>query len=1083
MIGQIIAAKYKVIQELGSGHSGTVYLALDPYKQNVAVKCLTSEYNEKDLKRFQEEFVTLRSLTHPHIAQPLDFGYDSEIGQYFFVTEYIKGRTLNKAFINKKTPQRLEYMVQILEALDYMHRQGLYHCDIKPANILVTDDEDVKIIDFDVATRGTKVIGGTPSYFPPEILADPSLKPNPKTDIYSLGATFYRCLTKKKPYSAKTISDLRKAHQKEKPSLPSELDNKLEDVWNTLIMGMIHVNPSQRYSTASAILQQIYPLLGNKQSILSKDEILYRLSQRGISIGKEKIIDKVKDHLKGNYNKANYPEKIWLIESQRDCGATSLMDEIKTEVQLAGLKCYQWNRYSQNYPNDFPFVWIIDDIDRIRLSDDSEKWQDCLSFIKEIVFKGQEQSWWIILGGVAKKKDLPQDLQTILQDNSHSFELKPWSLEEVKKWLEDIFQSKNIPHFLLNKIYESSNGIPQKCIDSLRNYLSRGLILNENGHWIKDLYSPSQLFIKQFDIHDNSQGFSIYDKLNQSEKKLITIMSLLYEPMPVEFFVAYFGNIDLLRDIRKLESQSYILDKNGSYFISHHQLKNEALRALSEKEKIKIYDQLSQLATDTKFHSFFSQEAHYYYQAHASNKALAYQAWDYFGELYLKKGLWNSALKIYEEAEELIPQDNLHKKIELSIKKGRCLIPMLRLEEAEKIFQKLLSDIPQLSNQNSSDCAKIYERLGVIALKKSELSEARGYFEKGLEILGDFREPLDQYLALRNFLASIDMMENKFEQAIQDYEETYILSQRLPPEKRRILTNNDLGYAYLKSGQNEKAIEHWLGLIQDLESRDDKTPLIRVYYQLGQSYLNNDEDDKALQFLEKAKQSSQGLQNFEMELRIFNALANLYNKENKDDKALEMYEKALECTFQVSEPYSTAVILINMGALCNSSKQFAQAKHALNQAINYLSTIEKSKEKHTSLYQIIYRELAKASAELLQAEDSLDYAEKSHKLSESTALSQSEEFETLLTLWQAYSINKDKENSIKIEQILKEKAINQEEKQSRFQKVEMENQRLRLLIQKRGTQKKPSLSHKNKKLSPKINLSKTATTLVLKDSA
>ncbi len=265
--------KYKILKELGKGHSGSVLLGEDPQGHKVAIKCLSRQYNDASLKRFRREFVILRSLIHPHIAQPFDFGYDGELKRYFFVAEYVRGVTLSEAIRKAGEKEALRLFAQSLQALDYLHRHGVYHCDLKPANILVTSEGEVKLIDFDVASRGTLAIGGTPPFLSPELVADLRSPPNPRTDLYSLGVTFYLCLTGHKPYPAKNLAELRRMLSSVIPRLPTQLKADLSPYWDGLLMGMLQKNPSQRFSTASAVLQNVLLLMGEKKNFLSVGDV------------------------------------------------------------------------------------------------------------------------------------------------------------------------------------------------------------------------------------------------------------------------------------------------------------------------------------------------------------------------------------------------------------------------------------------------------------------------------------------------------------------------------------------------------------------------------------------------------------------------------------------------------------------------------------------------------------------------------------------------------------------------------------------------------------------------------------------
>ncbi|MBL7685417.1 MAG: serine/threonine protein kinase, partial [Deltaproteobacteria bacterium] len=185
-----IDGKYEVIQKLGSGLSGEVVLAKDD-QTSYALKFLKSSQQsfskEEAIANFKNEFSLLKELHHPNVAKIHDFGYEAKEDRYYFATEYIDGPDLLTACQNK-SPDEIELlMVQALRALEYLHSHAIYHFDLKPQNILTTNNKDhpqqVKIIDFGLAGYKPKgKMAGTPSYMPPEVIL--GHQPDGRADLY-----------------------------------------------------------------------------------------------------------------------------------------------------------------------------------------------------------------------------------------------------------------------------------------------------------------------------------------------------------------------------------------------------------------------------------------------------------------------------------------------------------------------------------------------------------------------------------------------------------------------------------------------------------------------------------------------------------------------------------------------------------------------------------------------------------------------------------------------------------------------------------------------------------------------------------
>jgi predicted Ser/Thr protein kinase len=256
MIGQTIG-KYRILERLGSGGTGTVYKAFDEsLERDVAIKVLNRGLTEPAiLKRFRVEATTLARLNHPAIATIYDF---VECGdELLIVLEFVRGETLEALAERTKRlplPQAVAIVDTILSALAHMHRAGIAHCDIKPANVMITEQGDVKVMDFGTAraqgagTGAAPYLLGTPAYMPPEQLFGHAL--DGRTDLYAVGVLFYRLVTGALPFSAenaieamrKQISDVHARMCAHRPDLPEWCDR--------VVQRALAKQPADRFQTA-----------------------------------------------------------------------------------------------------------------------------------------------------------------------------------------------------------------------------------------------------------------------------------------------------------------------------------------------------------------------------------------------------------------------------------------------------------------------------------------------------------------------------------------------------------------------------------------------------------------------------------------------------------------------------------------------------------------------------------------------------------------------------------------------------------------------------------------------------------------
>ncbi|MCM3709986.1 Stk1 family PASTA domain-containing Ser/Thr kinase [Sporosarcina luteola] len=270
MIGERIGGRYEVLKGIGEGGMSKVYLAHDIIlDRDVAIKVLNYDFaNEQDLKkRFQREALSATSLTHPHIVNIFDVGEDEEL--HYLVMEYIEGQTLKK-FIQMNGPlqvhQAVKIMRQLVSAIANAHHNGIVHRDIKPQNILMDAEGNVKITDFGIAmalsatahTKTNSVIGTVHYLSPEQARGGMATK---KSDIYSLGIVFYELLTGELPFSAETAVAIALKHlQEETPSVRLSFPGIPQSVENVILKATAK-DATYRYQSAEEMYEDLLTVL------------------------------------------------------------------------------------------------------------------------------------------------------------------------------------------------------------------------------------------------------------------------------------------------------------------------------------------------------------------------------------------------------------------------------------------------------------------------------------------------------------------------------------------------------------------------------------------------------------------------------------------------------------------------------------------------------------------------------------------------------------------------------------------------------------------------------------------------------
>lgn len=268
LVGKIIGNRYEILKEIGNGGMAIVYKAKDHVlNRDVAVKVLRDEYTTDSdfIKRFNTEAQSAANLQHPNIVAIYDVGHEEENDLYYIVMELIKGKTL-KQIINKdgviSWKWAVNIAIQIASALEVAHKNGIVHRDIKPHNIMITEDGVAKVTDFGIAKAvsnstitsfGTTI--GSVHYFSPE-QAKGSIT-DAKSDLYSLGVVMYEMVTGKVPFDADTPVSVALMHIQEEPVPPIEINTEIPTAVNDIIMKAMKKDPLERYQSATEMLADL----------------------------------------------------------------------------------------------------------------------------------------------------------------------------------------------------------------------------------------------------------------------------------------------------------------------------------------------------------------------------------------------------------------------------------------------------------------------------------------------------------------------------------------------------------------------------------------------------------------------------------------------------------------------------------------------------------------------------------------------------------------------------------------------------------------------------------------------------------
>ena len=297
--GNMISERYELGDRLGSGGMSTVYGATDRVlERTVAVKILAEHLSddEKFVARFRREALAVARLIHPNIVQVYDTGVDS--GRHYIVMEYVEGRSIAQLLQRRGrlgSEVAVQVGIQACAGLEYAHRQGIIHRDVKPGNLMVTggpagrpstqqgshdpptDEMTVKLTDFGIAraaeqTRLTQVgsVVGTAAYLAPEQARGDEA--TPAADVYALGVVIYQMLTARLPWEGSSLAELATRRESESPLAPTSYDDTVPETLSTAVLRALEGDAADRYTSAKELSQALRAGLAGREPPASSDE-------------------------------------------------------------------------------------------------------------------------------------------------------------------------------------------------------------------------------------------------------------------------------------------------------------------------------------------------------------------------------------------------------------------------------------------------------------------------------------------------------------------------------------------------------------------------------------------------------------------------------------------------------------------------------------------------------------------------------------------------------------------------------------------------------------------------------------------
>jgi serine/threonine protein kinase len=259
--------RYEILEVIGVGANSRVARAFDPLiARLVAIKLFPAELARGEAReRFVQEARVVGQISHPSVIALHDMGIDEPTQTPYLVMEYIKGQSLENLLEKGSIPhtKACAWVAEVATALAVAHRKGVIHGDVKPANILIAEDDRLKLTDFGMArlasrdSKDTPLLGSPAYWCPEQIVGKPQ---DARSDIFSLGVVLYELVTGRRPFDAESLQGICSRILSSTPLPPSHANPSIPAALNEVIASCLAKDPTQRCASAETLAERLHPL-------------------------------------------------------------------------------------------------------------------------------------------------------------------------------------------------------------------------------------------------------------------------------------------------------------------------------------------------------------------------------------------------------------------------------------------------------------------------------------------------------------------------------------------------------------------------------------------------------------------------------------------------------------------------------------------------------------------------------------------------------------------------------------------------------------------------------------------------------
>ncbi|MCC7447738.1 MAG: tetratricopeptide repeat protein [Anaerolineae bacterium] len=975
-----VGRRYELLNQLGKGGMGAVYRAVDRLTgQTVALKRvsnfddqfhLPSNPGGVDLRvALAQEFQALAPLRHPNVISVLDYGFDQDGYPYFTMELLESPLTIVQAGRNQSLQTKVNLLIQMLQALTYLHRRGILHRDLKPGNVLVTHGQ-VKVLDFGLSANTGQVrsTGGTLAYMAPELLNDETASTS--TDLYAVGVIAYELFAGHYPFESETISGFIDDVLHKAPDVASI---GLEPSLALILARLLGKTPAERYPNAEQVIAALceaagQPLPPETQAI--RESFLQSARFVGRDAEFSRLVEALHEAISGQGS-------VWLVGGESGVGKSRLLDELGIQALVQGVLVLRGQAVSE--AANLYQIWrdpirrlvlntelddtdaailrtLVPDIDMLLNRDvpdaphlDSQGEQIRLLSLIGAMFRRQESPVLVIL----------EDLQWARDDSLHTLNVMTQLAADLPLLIVGSYRDdecpdlpRSLPHtnrLKLNRLTPDAitdlsvsmlgqAGHHPQVIDLLQRETEGNVffLVEVVRALAEETGQLDRIGFKTLPPHVYAGGMQqiVARRLAQVDSQarpLLELAAVAGRMLNLSVLHTAEPDTDIDAWLTHLANAAVIDVQNGRWRFAHDKLREVVLADLSSEEVRALHYRVARAIESANIDLSEQVAVLTYHWMMAGDPAReAYYA-TIAGEQAAARFANDEAIRYYYRALELAPEPQ--RRIPMMLALGRVLQHVGRWREAETLYGDLLTltDEPDMLAQVYASLGQFQTEQGLYHSAMLWLESARATFEA--------QNHLSALSEVMLSIGAIHLQHGDYPTALRCFEQTARLAREIDNRQLAGTAVGYTGFVYQDMGDHHIALEslqRWLEIATEV---GDKPGIRRAAASMALIYYAAGDYPRCVEYNQYALQVATEIGDRLFVGKIYWGLGDPYFAQGDWQSAQALYERALDIVVEVGDRRETAIVLGKLAQVGVEQGRYRDAEQLLMQAVALCRTL------------------------------------------------------------------------------------------------------------------------------------------------